>query len=109
MWKLWRFGNAHTKECAMLTTLPTNNNLDLSELYAQETEARNNITAIQSKIDYLEAENAKLVKLMATSSYADLGRYRTMYNENKAQIEALKELATWQKKLGDIEQAKGSR
>ena len=44
---------------------------------------------------------------MATSSYADLGRYRTMYNENKAQIEALqKELATWQKKLDDIEQAK---
>ena len=99
--------NAHTKECAMLTSLPSDNNLDLSELYDLEKEVRNNIATIQNKIDNLEAENAKLVKLMATSSYEDLSRYRTMYNENKTQIESLnKELATWQKKLDDIEQAK---
>ena len=98
--------NAHTQECAMQTTL-SNDNLDLSELYAKETEARNNIASIQSQIDNLEAENARLVKLMANCSYADLGRYRMMYNDNKAQIDALqKDLATWKAKLDEIEQAK---
>ena len=53
--------NAHSKECAMQTTV-TENELDLSELDAMLQEAENQVAAIQSQINALESENADLLK-----------------------------------------------
>ena len=53
--------NAHSKECAMQTTV-TENELDLSELDAMLQEAENQVAALQSQINALENENADLLK-----------------------------------------------
>lgn len=53
--------NAHSKECAMQTTV-AENELDFSELDAMIQEADNRVVAIQSQIEALEAENAALLK-----------------------------------------------
>lgn len=98
--------NAHTKQCAMLTSV-TDNNLDLSELDEQKREAHNQVATLQSQINQLETENARLLKLIANSSIEDAAAYRQQYNANKTRIDELKaELAVWQKKQAEVEQAK---
>ena len=98
--------NAHTKQCAMLTSV-SDNNLDLSELDEQKREADNQVATLQSQINQLETENARLMKLIANSSIEDAAAYRQQYNANKTRIDELKaELAAWQKKQSDVEQAK---
>ena len=55
----------------------------------------------------MEAENKSLVKQIANASVEDAAKYREQYNKNKASIEQLnKELATWQQKQREIEEAK---
>lgn len=98
--------NAHTRQCAMQTTV-SDNNLDLSDLGTQKREADSKVITLQSQINQLETENATLLRLIANSSIEEAAAYRQQYNANKTRVEDLKaELATWQKKQSELEQAK---
>lgn len=98
--------NAHTKECAMQTSV-TENNLDLSELDAMLSEANTKVSALEAQIRALEDENAILLKKISTASIEDAAVYRQQYNANKTRIDGLKgELAEWKKKQSDYIQAK---
>lgn len=98
--------SAHTKQCAMQTSV-SDNNLDLSELDAQQREADSQVAALQSQINKLETENAALLKLIASSSIEEAALYRQQYNANKTRLDELKaELATWQQKQSKLTQAK---
>ena len=98
--------NAHSKECAMQTTV-TENELDLSELDTMLQEAENQVAAIQSQINALESENADLLKKISEASVEDAAVYRQQYNANKTQIDRLKsELSEWQKKQREYTDAK---
>jgi len=98
--------NAHTKQCAMQTSV-SDNNLDFSELDAQLREAERQAAALQSQISQAESENASLLRLIAESSIEDAAVYRQQYNANKAEIDQLNsELAAWQQKQAELEQAK---
>lgn len=97
---------AHTKRCAMQTSV-SENNLDLSELDAQQREADSQVAALQSQISQAESENAALLRLIAESSIEDAAVYRQQYNANKTRIDQLKtELAAWQQKQSELAQAK---
>ena len=98
--------NAHTKECAMQTSV-TENNLDLSELDALLNEANSQVANLEARIGTLENENAVLLKKISTASIEDAAAYRQQYNANKTRIDRLKgELAEWKKKQSDYTQAK---
>lgn len=98
--------NAHSKECAMKTTAESEE-LDLSELDALQQEADNKVYSLQSQISTLEKENESLIKQIANASVEDAVPLRQKYNENRTEIERLKqELATWQQKQSEIAQAK---
>ena len=98
--------NAHTKECAMQTSV-TENNLDLSELDALLNEANSQAANLEAQIGTFENENAVLLKKISTASIEDAAAYRQQYNANKTRIDRLKgELAEWKKKQSDYAQAK---
>jgi len=98
--------NAHSKECAMKTSV-TEGNLDLSELDKMQQEADSKVTMLQAQIGQLEAENKELLRKIANASVEDAATYRQQYNANKTQIDKLNgELATWQQKQQEIAQAK---
>ena len=98
--------NAHSKECAMKTTV-TEGSLDLSELDKMQQEADSKVTMLQAQIGQLEAENKELLRKIANASVEDAATYRQQYNANKTQIDKLNgELATWQQKQHEIAQAK---
>ena len=98
--------NAHSKECAMKTTV-TEGNLDLSELDKMQQEADSKVTMLQAQIGQLETENKELLRKIANASVEDAATYRQQYNANKTQIDKLNgELATWQQKQQEIAQAK---
>lgn len=98
--------NAHTKECAMQTSV-TENNLDLSELDALLNEANSQVANLEARIGTLENENAVLLKKISTASIEDAAAYRQQYNANKTETDRLKgELAEWKKKQSDYTQAK---
>ena len=98
--------NAHSKECAMKTTV-TEGNLDLSELDKMQQEADSKVTMLQAQIGQLETENKELLRKITNASVEDVATYRQQYNANKIQIDKLNgELATWQQKQQEIAQAK---
>ena len=98
--------NAHSKECAMKTTV-TESNLDLSELGKMQQEADSKVAMLQAQIRQLETENKELLRKIANASVEDAAIYRQQYNANKTQIDKLNgELATWQQKQQEIAQAK---
>ena len=98
--------NAHSKECAMKTTV-TEGNLDLSELDKMQQEADSKVTMLQAQIEQLETENKELLRKITNASVEDVATYRQQYNANKIQIDKLNgELATWQQKQQEIAQAK---
>lgn len=98
--------NAHSKECAMQTSV-TENDLDLSELDGLLQEAGNKVAVLESQIGVLEAENAALLKKIAEASVEDAVTYRQQYNANRTRIDQLKsELAQWQKKQKEYADAK---
>ncbi len=98
--------NAHSKECAMQTSV-TENELDLSELDALVQEAENKVAVLESQINTLENENAALLKKIAEASIEEAATYRQQYNANKTRIDSLKsELAEWQQKQKEYNQAK---
>ena len=98
--------NAHSKECAMKTSV-TEGNLDLSELDKMQQEADSKVAMLQAQIGQLETENKELLRKIANASVEDATTYRQQYNANKTQIDKLNgELATWQQKQQEIAQAK---
>lgn len=98
--------NAHSKECAMQTSV-TENELDLSELDALLQEAGNQVGVLESQIAVLESENATLLKKIAEASVEDAAVYRQQYNANKTRIGQLRgELAEWRKKQSEYTEAK---
>ena len=98
--------NAHSKECAMRTTV-SENNLDLSELDEKEREASSKIALLEAQISQLETENKNLLTQIANASVEEAPALRQQYNVNKTKIDNLKkELATWQQQLADIQNAK---
>ena len=98
--------NAHSKECAMRTTL-TENELDLSELDELEQEYRQQISLLQNQIQQLEMENATLVKQIADATVEEAAILRQQYNTNKNQITQMEtELEEWQRKLEELMEAK---
>ena len=98
--------NAHSKECAMQTSV-TENELDLSELDGMVQEADNKVALLESQIKALEDENAALLKKIAEASVEDAATYRQQYNANKTQIDRLKsELTEWQKKQKEYADAR---
>ena len=98
--------NAHSKDCAMKTTV-TEGNLDLSELDKMQQEADSKVTMLQAQIGQLETENKELLRKIANASVEDAATYRQQYNANKTQIDKLNgELTTWQQKQQEIAQAK---
>ena len=98
--------NAHSKECAMQTSV-MENELDLSELDGMVQEAGNKVALLESQIKALEDENAALLKKIAEASVEDAATYRQQYNANKTQIDRLKsELAEWQKKQKEYADAR---
>ena len=98
--------NAHSKECAMKTTV-TEGNLDLSELDKMQQEADSKVTMLQAQIGQLETENKELLRKITNASVEDVATYRQQYNANKIQIDKLNvELATWRQKQQEIAKAK---
>ena len=98
--------NAHSKECAMQTTI-TENELDTSELDGLLQEAENKVATLETQIGTLESENDVLLKKIAEASVEDAAAYRQQYNKNKTQIDRLKnELSEWQKKQQEYTDAK---
>ena len=98
--------NAHSKECAMKTSV-TEGNLDLSELDKMQQEADSKVAMLQAQIGQLETENKELLRKIANASVEDAAIYRQQYNANKTQIDKLNgELATWQQKQQEIAQVK---
>ena len=98
--------NAHTKQCAMSTTI-SESNLDTSELDGKISEAQSKIAMLQSQIDALEAENADLIKKIASASVNDAAVYRQQYNANKSRISSLtSEKGSWESLLAQYNQAK---
>ena len=97
--------NAHSKECAMTTSV-TESNLDTSELDQMKNEVQNNISLINSQITLLKNENNNLMKLISSASVEDAAIYRQQYNQNLTQIENLEnELKTWESQLKEIQSA----
>ena len=97
--------NAHSKECAMTTSV-TESNLDTSELDQMKNDVQNNISLINSQITLLKNENNNLMKLISSASVEDAAIYRQQYNQNLTQIENLEnELNTWESQLKEIQSA----
>lgn len=98
--------SAHTKECAMSTTL-TENGVDMSELNTLEAEYDTQIANLQTEIDRLNAANRNLVRQIAGASVEETAQLRMEYNANKERISQLTtELDTVKRKLADLETAK---
>ena len=97
--------NAHSKECAMKTSV-TDNNLDTSELDRLKAEADNKVATIRSQITQLEEENKRLLRQISSASIEDAAILRQQYNDNRNTIEQLKtELAAWEQKQKEYEDA----
>lgn len=98
--------NAHSKECAMQTTL-TDNSLDLSEFDRLETEYNGHIAELQTQIDILNAENQQIIKRIASATVEEASALRQQYNANKSRIESLsREQEEVRKKLTDLQAAR---
>lgn len=98
--------NAHTKECAMLTTA-AGNDLDLSELDALEKEYRQEIALREKRIEELEAENASLIKEIADATLEEAAALRQQYNANRNHIDGLEtEITQWEARLEELAEAR---
>ncbi len=97
--------NAHSKECAMRTTISENDN-SMAELEQLEAEYKAQIEQFKSEITSLEADNQRLIIQMHQNP--NLGPYNVKLIEaNNVKIAQLKkDLADVQQKLADVEQAK---
>ena len=98
--------NAHTKQCAMSTSV-SESSVNTSEIDSKIQECESQIAMLQSQINALEAENAELIKKIASASVTDAATYRQQYNANKDRISSLtSEKNSWQSQLDQYRQAK---
>ena len=96
----------HTKQCAMATSV-SESSVNTSELDSKIQECQSQIAMLQAQIDALEAENADLIRKIASASVEDAATYRQQYNANKNRISSLtSEKNSWQNQLGQYQQAK---
>ena len=96
----------HTKQCAMATSV-TESSVNTSELDGKIQECQSQISMLQTQIDALEAENAELIRKIASASVEDAATYRQQYNANKNRISSLtSEKNNWQNQLSQYQQAK---
>ncbi len=99
--------NAHSRECAMKTSVSASDNLDTSALDAKESELRTSMADIQAQIDGLERENDRLIKDIANATVEQANILRQRYNANKDKIAKLKkQLSQYQTDLDNVLQAK---
>lgn len=99
--------NSHTRECVMKTTLSGDTGLDTSELEQEEQSVRSQIADLNSQIASLEADNAAIIKQLATASIEQQASLRQKYNDNKNKIDNLKkQIETLNSRLSEIQQAK---
>jgi len=90
--------NQHSKDCSMMTSV-VENDLDLTDLNRQLTEATSKVASLSSMIAALERENEDLLKQIAKASVTEAARLREQYNKNKDRITELKkQLSEWQAK-----------
>lgn len=98
--------NAHSKECAMKSTL-SGDNLDTSELDALESEYNSQITSQQIQIEALQLQNQQLIKQIASASVEEAATLRQQYNANKEEIDNLTaQVNALKQKLVDLQNAK---
>ena len=96
----------HTKQCAMATSV-RESSVNTSELDSKSQECQSQIAMLQAQIDALEAENADLIRKIASASVEDAATYRQQYNANKNRISSLtSEKNNWQSQLSQYQQAK---
>ena len=96
----------HTKQCAMATSV-TESSVNTSELDGKIQECQSQISMLQTQMDALEAENAELIRKIASASVEDAATYRQQYNANKNRISSLtSEKYNWQNQLSQYQQAK---
>ena len=99
--------NAHSKECVMQTTVSEDEEPDLSGLDELEQECNREAAVLQARIDGLEAENAELVKQIASATVEEAAVLRQAYNRNKDEIGRIEtELAAVRRKQAELAQAK---
>lgn len=99
--------NEHSKACVMQTTVAESNELDLSGLDELEQEYNGEAALLQAQIDGLEADNAALIKQIASATVEEAALLRQQYNRNKNEIGRIeKELATVRQKQAELAQAK---
>lgn len=99
--------NAHSRDCAMKTSVSASDNLDTSSLDAKEQELRTNIQNTQNQIDALERENAQLIRQISSATLEQANLLRQRYNANKDKIDKLKQqLAGYQTDLNNVLKAK---
>ena len=98
--------NAHTKQCVMATSV-NDSSVNTSEWDSKIQECESQIAQLQAQIDALEAENAELIKQIASASVTDAATYRQQYNANKDRISSLtSEKKNWESQLSQYKQAK---
>ena len=98
--------NGHTKQCALATSV-SESSVNTSELDEKILECESQISMIKSQIDVLEAQNAELIRKIASASVTDAATYRQQYNANKNRISSLtSEKSSWQSLLTQYQQAK---
>lgn len=96
----------HTKQCVMATSV-TESSTNTSELDSKILECESQIAMIQSQINVLEAENADLIRKIASASVTDAATYSQQYNANKNRISSLtSEKKSWESQLSQYKQAK---
>ena len=84
-----------------------NSSVNTSELDSKIQECQSQIAMLQAQIDALEAENADLIRKIASASVEDAATYRQQYNANKNRISSLtSEKNNWQSQLSQYQQAK---
>ena len=100
--------NSHSKDCAMQTTVSGDDEPDLSGLDELENEYNAEAAALQSQIDALEAENAELVKQIASATVEEeqppCGNSTTATKMKSPRLES--DLSSIRKKQEELAQAK---
>ena len=84
----------HTKQCSMLTTLPSGGNgaVDTNELETKLSQLQDEAEYLQGQIDALNSENSDLLRKMSSAATQDeYNSYRTKYNANKTKIAELQD------------------
>lgn len=98
--------NAHSKECAMVTSLDEDDLLDTSELENAANEYRNRIKVLENEIAALEEDNRRLAGLIASAAEEDIPAYREQMEANNNAIAGKRnEINSLNTDLAEIEAA----